>query len=57
VALFAPDLPPMVVLKALTYFEGGDLSSLPADERETLWAAVAKVSDVLVVRRCSDNLV
>ena len=32
-ALFAPDLPPMVVLKALTYFEGGDLSSLPADVR------------------------
>ena len=55
-ALFAPDLPPMVVLKALTYFEGGDLSSLPADERVTLCAAVAKVGDLPVVPRCSDDL-
>ena len=49
--LFAPDLPPMVVLKALTYFEGGDLSSLPADVRETLCAAVAGVGDLPVVQR------
>lgn len=55
-ALFAPDLPPMVVLKALTYFEGGDLSSLTADVRETLCAAVAGVGDLPDVRRCSDNL-
>ncbi|MFZ4483498.1 MAG: nucleotidyl transferase AbiEii/AbiGii toxin family protein [Chthoniobacterales bacterium] len=54
--LFAPDLPPMVVLKALTYFEGGDLSSLPADVRETLCAAVAGVDDLPVVPRRSDSL-
>ena len=55
-ALFAPDLPPMVVLKALTYFEGGDLSSLPADVRETLSAAVAKVGDLPVVPRLLGSL-
>ncbi len=54
--LFAPDLPPMVVLKALTYFEGGDLSSLPSDVRETLCAAVAGVGDLPVIRRPSDHL-
>jgi len=54
--LFAPDLPPMVVLKALTYFEGGDLSSLSADVRETLSAAVAKVGDLPVVPRLSSSL-
>ena len=55
-ALFAPDLPPMVVLKALTYFEGGDLSSLSADVRETLCASVAKVGELPVVPRRSGNL-
>ncbi len=55
-ALFAPDLPPMVVLKALTYFEGGDLSSLPAEARETLCAAVAGVGDLPVIERRSENL-
>lgn len=54
--LFAPDLPPMVVLKALTYFEGGDLSSLPAEVRGALCAAVAGVGDLPVVRRRSDSL-
>jgi hypothetical protein len=46
----------MVVLKALTYFEGGDLSSLSADVRETLCASVAKVGDLPVVPRRSGNL-
>jgi hypothetical protein len=55
-ALFAPDLPPMVVLKALTYFEGGDLSSLPEDVREALSAAVAGVGDLPVVERRSAGL-
>lgn len=54
--LFAPDLPPMVVLKALTYFEGGDLASLPADVRGALCAAVAGVGDLPVAPRRSDKL-
>lgn len=56
VTLFAPDLPPMVALKALTYFEGGDLSSLPADVRETLGVAVSAVGDLPEVVRRSENL-
>jgi hypothetical protein len=55
-SLFAPDLPPMVVLKALTYFEGGDLSSLPADVRETLCAAVAGVGDLPQVSLRAESL-
>jgi hypothetical protein len=54
--LFAPDLPPMVALKALTYFEGGDLPSLPAEVRQTLCAAVSGVGDLPVVERRSENL-
>ena len=54
--LFAPDLAPMVVLKALTYFEGGDLSSLPAEVRETLCSAVARVGDLPEISRRSENL-
>ena len=55
-SLFAPDLPPMVVLKALTYFEGGDLSSLPADVREALCAAVAGVGDLPQVSLRAESL-
>ncbi len=54
--LFAPDLPPMVALKALTYFEGGDLSSLPVEVREALCAAVSGVGDLPVIERRSENL-
>lgn len=54
--LFAPDLPPMVVLKALTYFEGGDLSSLPAGVRDRLVKAVAGVGDLPIVPRRSAAL-
>jgi hypothetical protein len=45
-----------VVLKALTYFEGGDLSSLPEDVREALSAAVARVRDLPAVERRSASL-
>jgi len=55
-ALFAPGLPPMVVLKALTYFEGGDLSSLPAGVRDRLVAAAARVGDLPSVQRRSFTL-
>lgn len=54
--LFAPDLPPMVVLKALTYFEAGDLSSLPAGVRDRLVKAVAGVGDLPIVPRRSAAL-
>lgn len=55
--IFAPDLPPMVALKALTFFEGGDLSSLPADVRETLCSAVAGVRDLPDIQRRSEKLI
>lgn len=55
-ALFAPDLPPMVVLKALTYFEGGDLASLPASVRDSLAAAAARVGDLPAAPRRLNGL-
>lgn len=54
--LFAPELSPMVALKALTYFEGGDLSSLPSDVRARLCDAVAQTGDLPQVSRRSENL-
>jgi len=54
--LFAPALPPMVVLKALTYFEGGDLSSLLSATRDSLIAAVASVGDLPRAERRSNCL-
>lgn len=54
--LFAPDLPPMVVLKALTYFEGGDLSLLPPDARQFLVESVARIGDLPGVPRRSFSL-
>lgn len=54
--LFAPDLPPIVVLKALTYFEGGDLASVPVSARDSLVRAVAAVGDLPAVRERSTRL-
>ena len=54
--LFAPDLPLMVVLKALTYFEGGDLPSLPAAVRDRLVGAVVGVGDLPSLPRRSAAL-
>lgn len=54
--LFEPALPPMIVLKALTYFEGGDLPAVPAEVRDLLAAAVADVGDLPRVERRSPGL-
>lgn len=54
--LFAPALSPMVVLKALTYFEGGDLASVPIEARDRLAAAVARLGDLPAAERRSAAL-
>jgi len=42
-ALFGPAFQPSESLKALVYFEGGDLHTLPAATRQTLIAAIRSV--------------
>ena len=42
-ALYGPTFQPSECLKALVYFEGGDLPTLAQDERTTLIEAVSAV--------------
>lgn len=55
-ALYA-DFAPLVTLKALSYFDDGDLGSLPDSVRRTLSDAAAAVREPVVVRRLSDRLI
>ena len=46
IALFGPNFNPALPLKALTYFEDGDLDSLSPEARECLITAVKNVRDI-----------
>lgn len=51
-ALYAPDFQPSEAVRALTYFEGGDLASLPRTEREFLIQASGRLRRIpAAVRR------
>jgi hypothetical protein len=52
-ALYGDTFPPNECLKALVYFEGGDLSSLPGAVRSTLIESVRAVDDLPKMRRSS----
>jgi hypothetical protein len=54
--LYGDTFPPNECLKALVYFEGGDLSSLPGAVRSALIEAVKSVDDLPKVRRSSRAL-
>ena len=49
--MFGSTFQPSESLKALVYFEGGDLDTLPADIRQALIAAAASVGDLPRVQR------
>jgi len=51
-----PDFAPLVTLKALSYFDDGDLGALPEEVKQTLLEAVATVQTPRPVRRLSDRL-
>lgn len=51
-----PNFAPLVSLKALSYFEDGDLGQLPADVKTTLSAAAESVRAIDVVPVISDRL-
>ena len=55
-ALFGPSFQPSECLKALVYFEGGDLESLSEATRTTLIEAVRAVAELPTVPRIADTL-
>ncbi len=54
--MFRPDLSPAIALKALTYFEGGDLTELSEDCKRVILQAVRSVSELPVVTQLSPSL-
>jgi len=54
--MFAPSLSPMIALRALTYFEGGDVPSLSKAEKETLILATRFTKPLPVVSPISQEL-
>jgi Nucleotidyl transferase AbiEii toxin, Type IV TA system len=45
-SMYGANFQPSEAMKALTYFEGGDLASLPSSDREYLVRAAGKVRDI-----------
>ena len=58
-ALYGKQFPPSESLKALTYFQGGDLQQLPQPDRETLLQAARTLSirELPQIKRMSENLI
>lgn len=54
--LYGSSFQPSESLKALTYFEGGDLAALPGTIRKTLIQAASGVGDLPVVQRSNCRL-
>jgi hypothetical protein len=55
-ALYRETFNPMISLKALSYFNDGDLKQLPADLKHLLSDAAAAVTSLAEVQRVSDQL-
>ena len=55
-ALFGKEFQPSESLKALTYFQGGDLSTLSVEERHLLVEEVEKVRQLPIINRISNKL-
>lgn len=56
IALWGPQFNPAVVLKALTFFEDGDLPTLSPETRGLLIEAAANVRQIPEVRRAAERL-
>ena len=56
VEMFKPNLSPIIALKAITYFEGGDLHCLTNESKRILTKAVADITALPEVKRLSDSL-
>ena len=55
-SMYRPNFQPSEAMKALTYFEGGDLGSLPPSERDYLTRAVSRIRTIPVVGIVSRSL-
>jgi hypothetical protein len=55
-SMYGANFQPSEAMKALTYFEGGDLASLPPSDREFLTRAVAQVRDISALGIVSHSL-
>ena len=55
-ALHPETFNPMIALKALTYFQDGDLPKLPAEVKSLLCDAAGKVTDIPSVKRVSNQI-
>ena len=55
-ALHPETFNPMIALKALTYFQDGDLPELPAEVKRLLCDAAGKVADIPSVKRVSNQI-
>lgn len=55
-ALYGPAFQPSESLKAMVYFEGGDLNTLSAEDKETLIDAASRVRDLPKVQIAARNL-
>lgn len=55
-ALYAPDFQPSEAVRALTYFEGGDLASMPLADKELLIQASGHLRHIPIVGRRSRSL-
>jgi hypothetical protein len=54
--MYGPSFQPSEAAKALTYFEGGDLSDLQARDREILIGAAARLRHIPVAGLISRSL-
>ncbi len=55
-ALYGPAFQPSEAVKALTYFEGGDMSELPVEDKEVLIRASAHIRRIPVMGLASRSL-
>jgi hypothetical protein len=55
-ALHGPHFNPAIVLKALTFFQDGDLPTLSAETQKLLIEAAANVREIPELRRAAEGL-
>lgn len=55
-AMYRPSFEPSEAVRALTYFQGGDLATLPEDDKEVLTRAVAQIRRIPDLELVSHSL-
>lgn len=55
-ALFGPSFPPAEAVRAMTYFQGGDLETLTSEDKRTLTQATQKAGRIIAAHILSNDL-